>query len=117
MKVLEKAILKNGVQVQLEDWSDKNTVEYPTLYGLTIAAYPIAERSDGWTHGGEKFRLDISYNQYANYTNDMVLADYRALVNAEKSLEDLADHFYYGEKDKWRLGMATDYRPHIPSKW
>ncbi len=117
MKVLEKAILENGVHVQLEDWRDKNTAEYPTLYGLTIAAYPIAGRSDGWIYGGEKFRLEINYNQYVNYTNDMVLADYRALVNAEKSLEDLADHFYYGEKDKWRLGMATDYRPHIPSKW
>lgn len=112
MKVLEKAILKNGVQVQLEDWQNKNTAEYPALYGLTIAAYPIAERSDGyWIKGGEKFRLQISYNQYANYTNEIVLADYRALVNGEKSLEDLADYFYYGEKDKWRLGMKTDYRP------
>ena len=112
MKILEKAILKNGVHIQLEDWRENNTPKVPNLYGLTIAAYPIAERSDGyWIKGGEEFRLAISYNQYTNYTNDMVLADYKALINAEKSLEDLADRFYNGEKDKWRLGMSTNYRP------
>ena len=71
MKILEKAILKNGVHIQLEDWRENNTPKFPNLYGLTIAAYPIAERSDGyWIKGGEEFRLAISYNQYTNYTNE-----------------------------------------------
>lgn len=112
MKVLERAILKNGVEIQLEDWRENNTEKYPNSYGLCIAAYPMAKRSDGqWIKGGEKFRLQISYNPYSGYTNEMVLWDYNALISGEKSLEDLADHFSYGEKDRWRLGMDSDYTP------
>ena len=38
MKILEKATTPSGIEIQLEDWSDKNTVEYPDLYGLNIGA-------------------------------------------------------------------------------
>ena len=30
MKILEKAILKNGVHIQLEDWRENNTPNFPT---------------------------------------------------------------------------------------
>lgn len=112
MKVLEKFIMPHGVQVQLEDWHENNTPEYPDLYGFTIAAYPIALRGGKyWIKAGEKFRLDIGHNSYSGYTEEKVLADYEALKRGEKCLEDLAAHFYNHEKDKWYLGMETDYRP------
>ena len=111
MKVLEKFTMSNGVEVQLEDWHDKNTPGYPNLYGFTIAAYPVALRSGKyWITAGDKFRLQISHNPYNGYTEGKVLADFEALKRGEKSLEDLSDHFYNGEKDKWYLGMETDYR-------
>lgn len=113
MKVLEKAILKDGTPIQLEDWSEHNTTEFPNLYGLQIGAYPIAQRTGKyrWIESGDRFRLTIDCNYYMNYTNENVLEDYRALINGEKSLQDLADHFWNGEKDKWYLGMETSYRP------
>lgn len=113
MKVLEKFTMPNGVQVQLEDWHEHNTPEYPNLYGYTIGAYPIALRTGKyrWVEAGRSFRLGIDHNPYRGYTEEKVLADYEALKRGEKSLEDLADHFHNGEKDKWCLGMETDYRP------
>ena len=96
MKVLEKFTMPNGVEVQLEDWREHNKPKYPTLYGFTIAAYPVALRTGKyrWVEAGDKFRLQISHNPYTGYTEEKVLADYEALKHGEKSLEDLSDHFY-----------------------
>lgn len=112
MKVIERSITPAGVEIQLEDWAEHNTDDYPALYGLTIAAYPIAKHTSkyGWVKFGERFRLAISGNFYVNYSNDDVRADFEALKNGEKSLEDLASHFWYGEKDMWLLGMETAYK-------
>lgn len=77
MKILDKFVSGNGTVIQLEDWSEHNSPEYPELYGLCIAAYPIARNTGKY---------------------------------GEKSLEDLADHFYDGDKAKWYLGMDVEYR-------
>ena len=45
MKTIERAIMPDGTTIYLEDWSEKNTEQFPDLYGLTIAAYPIAQRT------------------------------------------------------------------------
>lgn len=106
MKIIEEAITPNGVEIRLEDWSDNNTAKYPDLYGLDIGAYPIAQRTRGyWIRGGEKFRLTISQNNYMGYTNEDVKADFEALKSGEKTLEDLASHFWYGQRDAYTLGM------------
>ena len=107
MKVLERATMPNGVKIQLEDWSEDNTQEFPNLYGLTIGAYPVSQIWDkyGIIKRGETFRLDISMSSYKGYTNQNVRKDYEALKRGEKTLEDLSDHFWDGEKDKRRLGM------------
>lgn len=44
MKILDKFVSENGTDIQLEDWSEHNSPEYPDLYGLCIAAYPIAKK-------------------------------------------------------------------------
>lgn len=106
MEVIERATMPNGIEIQLENWRENNTPEYPDLYGLVIAAYPVAQRSSGyWIKGGEKFRLHISTNRYLGYTNEMVKADFDALKSGEKRLEDLSEHFWNGKKDAYILGM------------
>ena len=109
MKIIRKDIMRNGTKIQLEDWSDHNTPDYPDLHGLTIGAYPIAINSGayGLVCSGQAFRLHIATNNFANYSSDDVAADYEALVNGTKSLEDLSAHFWNGDKDKWYLGMFT----------
>ena len=99
MKIISKGRMPNGVKIQLEDWSEDT--------GLMIGAYPIALATDkyGFVRAGELFRLSISENKYAGYTNEMVANDYNELILGTKKLEDLADHFWNGEKDKWLLGM------------
>lgn len=98
MKIIRKDTMPNGVYIQLEDWGES---------GLTIGAYPIAINSSkhGWVLQNHPFRLHIQANPHANYTNADVTADYKSLINGQKSLEDLADHFWNGDKDKWYLGM------------
>lgn len=99
MKIISKGRMPNGVKIQLEDWSEDT--------GLMIGAYPIALATGKyeWVRAGELFRLSISENKYAGYTNEMVANDYNELILGTKKLEDLADHFWNGEKDKWLLGM------------
>ena len=105
MKVMMKGVLPDGTQVQLEEWGVDDI-------HLMIAAYPIAQRTRScWQRGGERFRLQISENQYTGYTNEMVEADYFALLSGKKSLCDLAERFWNGERDKWGLGMETKQRP------
>lgn len=112
MKVLQKDIMPDGTEIQLEDWSEHNSEKYPNLYGLTIGAYPIAKNTGKyrWVESGKKFRLSISQNEYAGYTNDAVKADFEALQNGEKKLEDLSKHFWNLEKDMWYLGMNVEYK-------
>lgn len=111
MKILEKATTPNEIEIQLEDWSDQNTAEYPDLYGLTIGAYPTAKNSSKykWIEAGNKFRLGITANKYSNYSNDDVKSDFEALKSGEKILEDLAPHFWNGKKDMYLLGMVDNY--------
>lgn len=110
MTVLDRATMKDGTEIQLEDWRDHNTKEYPDLFGLEIAAFPIAQRTGKYrfVEGGRKFRLSIATNNYAGYTTDDVRADYEALKSGKKKLEDLSEHFWYGKKDMWYLGMDVE---------
>ena len=112
MKIIERATMPDGTEILLEDWSDKNTEQFPDLYGLTIGAYPIAKNTGkyGWIRSGETFRISISENKHTGCSNDDVRADFEALKNGTKSLEDLAAHFWNGEKDMWYLGMDVEYK-------
>lgn len=107
MEIIERAVMPNGTEIQLEDWSSQNTLEYPNLYGLAIGAYPIAKNTGKgrWVESGKRFRLTISYNNHSGYSNDDVKADFTALKNGKKHLEDLAARFWNGKKDMYYLGM------------
>jgi hypothetical protein len=105
-KILRRDILPNGTKIQLEDWSPCNTKEYPNLYGYTIGAYPIAKGNSYWIRAGKTFRLSISHNSYADYTGDKILQDYNDLLNGDKTLEDLAEHYDDREKARYYMGLS-----------
>lgn len=106
-KIIDKAVLSDGTKIQLEDWHSENSEKYPDLHGYTIGDYPIAKNTSrsGWIRKDETFRLGIARSEYANYTDDMVLADYEALKNGTKTLADLREHFWNREKDAFYLDL------------
>lgn len=108
-KIIDGSIMSDGTRIQLEDWHGENSKEYPNLYGYTIGAYPVAKNTNKWglIKTGKKFRLTIARNEYANYTDDMVLADYETLKNGTKTLTDLREHFWNREKDAFYLGLTN----------
>lgn len=112
MKVIERAFMPNGTKIQLEDWSENNTEEYSNLYGFQIAAYPVAKNTSKYRaiESRKIFRLTIAQNKYNGYSNKDVQVDFEALKSGEKQLEDLASHFWNGEKDMYFLGMDVLYR-------
>ena len=107
MEILDRAVMPDGTKIQLEDWHSENTEKYPDLHGYIIGAYPIAKNTNkrGLIKTGERFRLCIDRNEYAKYTDDMVLADYEALKNGTKTLADLRELFWNREKDAFYLGL------------
>lgn len=96
MRILEKSTMKNGVEIQIEDWNGK----------LSIGAYPIAKNGVGFVKYGETFRLTISENQYIGYSNDDARSDFKKLKNGEKQLENMAHLFWNRKKDAIMLGIA-----------
>ena len=109
-KIIDKAVLPNGTKIQLEDWHENNTTNYPELYGYTIAAYPVAKNSSrmGWIKVNDTFRLAIGFNKYTGYTDEKVLKDYETLKNGEKTLADLREHFNNGAKSEFYLGLINE---------
>lgn len=89
MKVLERATMPDGTEIQLEEWKNK----------LYIGAYPLARRSGKYIlmQEGEKFRLTICSKK--------PFSDFKALQEGNKILEDLSNYFWNGKKDMWYLGM------------
>lgn len=110
LNILDKSVMPDGTEIQLEDWSDRNSDKNPSLYGLTIGAYPIAQRTGkfGWKQGGKRFRLTIACNSYMGYLDEEVRSDYDALKIGSKTLQDLFEHFWNRKWDMWCLGMDVE---------
>ena len=106
MKILKRAVMPDGTEIQLEHW-DKGGFNS----GLAIGAYPMAKNTGKYRHikSGEAFRLDIHANKYRDYLDSDVRNDFEALKNAEKTLQDLSNYFWNGKKDMWYLGMDVEY--------
>ena len=104
MKVLERAKMPDGTNIQIEDWKE----DYPQSHGtLTIAAYPLAKRQGryGWVRLNEKFRLDLGHG----FSSDReVMLIYKALQNGEITLEELHEHYWNGDKDRYYMGLREE---------
>ena len=102
MKTVRETKTPDGIPLCLVDWEKEEDAEQ---YGYAIHAYPVAVNSTTWVKKGEPFLLLIFSNRYKGYTNAMVQADFEALESGIKKLEDLSEHFWYHDKDMYRLGM------------
>jgi hypothetical protein len=111
MRLIETAIMPDGTRIQLEDWSEDNS---PLTFNsnLCIAVYPISKHTTKhkWIREGEPFRLSIVGNKYLGYLDNDVRADYEALKEGRKRLEDLAEWFWEGTRAMWLLGMDVEYK-------
>ncbi len=93
MRISEKAKTPDGVPVQLEDWGD--------FY--LIGAYPVAKNYGRYEliKRGSPFRLTIK--------TSAPFSDFDNLKTGAKTIEDMAGQFWDGERDKFYLGMDTEY--------
>ena len=100
MEIIERAVMPNGTEIQLEDWSSRNTPEYPDLYGLTIGVYPIAKNNGKgrWVESGERFRLTISHNNHSGYANDDVKSGFFGIKKMGRSAWRIWPHISGTEK-------------------
>ena len=87
MKILEKATTPDGIDIQIEDWSDT----YSFMNILSIGVYPIAKQSDTvWIRPNERFRMSLGKLKNGNY-----------------KLEDLTEHFEEKANNMYYLGLLS----------
>lgn len=98
MKVLEREKTPEGVDIQIEDWTN----DYDCFKTISIVAYPIAERKPQnritWTTAGRPFRIDIN-RKWNN--NEEVMNAFELLRTGAKTIKEFADQFW----DLWHIEM------------
>ena len=98
MKILEKATTPDGIDIQIEDWSDT----YSFMNILRIGAYPIAKQSDTvWIIPNERFRMSLDKFKSDSETLEVFIK----LKNGNYELEDLTEHFEEKAKNMYYLGL------------
>lgn len=103
MKIIKRSLMPDGTDIQIEDWRN----DYPTVFKtISIAAYPKAKYGSrsGFIQRGKSFRLSMDINWSSN---NEVLAIFKCLENGEILLEDLGEHYWNGDKDKFYMGFES----------
>lgn len=96
LAILKRDNLPDGTKIQLENWDGH--------YG--IGTYPIAKNDYGYTrHKGKIFRLGLTRNMP---DNDKVEIIYKALVNGESILSQYENQFWFGDEDRYTLGLIDE---------
>jgi hypothetical protein len=100
-KIVSRNTMPDGTKIQIEDWKEV----YPDIEKtVMIAVYPIAKNDSYWIRKGESFRLQIS----RSFSSDKeVECIYQGLIDGVIKLEDLSEHYYNGDKDKFYMGMEA----------
>ena len=98
MKILEKATTPDGIDIQIEDWSDN----YSFMNILSIGVYPIAKQSDTiWIIPNKRFRMSL-----AKFKSDIeTLEVFRKLKNGSYKIEDLTEHLEEKTNNMYYLGL------------
>lgn len=98
MKVLERAKTPQGIDIQIEDWTE----DYSCFDTLSIAAYPKSERMPksrkSYVTPGETFRVSINRG-FTN--NEDVRKAFEELKQGVKTVKDFANQFW----DLWHVEM------------
>lgn len=99
MTILERAKMPDGTEIQLENWKEV----YPNIFNtLTIGAYPKAKQSRGWIRKGEPYRLDLA----RGFTSDDIVREtFNCLEHGIITLEELDDHYWNGDRDRFFMGL------------
>lgn len=96
MKILKRGAMKDGTDIQIEDWSNV----YPSEpVASTISAYPVAKRSSKQAFGpkeGQIFRLEMKFS-----SEEETEEAFGLLVSGKKRLDDCYFNFYYKEYIKF----------------
>ena len=103
MKILQKGITPDGINIQIADWKE----DYSCFKTLMIATFPIAKNTNNtWVKIGETFRLELS----RFFTSDEEVNEiFKKLEEGKIRLEELSDHFWNYKKDMFYLGMIEEY--------
>ena len=100
MKILEKATTPDGIDIQIEDWSDN----YSFMNILSIGVYPTAKQSDTvWIIPNERFRMSLDKFKSDSETLEVFIK----LKNGNYKLEDLTEHFEEKTKNMYYLGLSS----------
>lgn len=98
MKILEKATTPDGIDIQIEDWSDT----YSFMNILSIGVYPIAKQSDTiWIIPNKRFRMSLAKFKSDSETFEV----FRKLKNGSYKIEDLTEHFEEKTNNMYYLGL------------
>lgn len=88
MEILEKGILSNGTDIQIEDWS-KDFSFYS--YGSTLGTYPKSKQTLEGSFSpnlNESFRFALEFSNYAEAKEA-----FEKLISGKKKLADYKDNF------------------------
>lgn len=85
MKVLEKGVMPDGTEIQIEEWNE-NYVFMP--YGSTIGSYPISKKSHMdrpfGPRDGKEYRFSFNFQSYEE-TKEI----FNDLLSGNKALSEL----------------------------
>ena len=100
MKILEKATTPDGIDIQIEDWSET----YSFMNILSSGVYPIAKQSDTvWIIPNERFRMSLDKFKSDSETLEV----FRKLKNGNYKIEDLTEHFEKKTNNIYYLGLSS----------
>lgn len=100
-EIVRRDTMPDGTAIQIEDWKQV----YPEVEKtIKIAAYPIAKNSGYWIRQNERFRLDISRGFSTDAEVEYI---YNGLICGDIALEDLHEHYWNGDKDRYYMGMEV----------
>jgi len=89
MKVLEKGIMPDGTNIQIEEWHENYSF---MPYGSTLASYPKSKVSHEGAFapkGNEKYRFSFNFKSY-----DEAQQAFINLTNGIKTLSDFKSNIY-----------------------
>ena len=87
MEILIKAVTKDGIDIQLENWHE-NFASIP--FGSTIACYPKSKIDSSEPFGpkkGEPFRFQVDFE-----SNEAAIDAFRDILFGQKRIRDLENN-------------------------
>ena len=103
MKVLERAAMPDGTEIQMEDWH----ADYPTVFAhnASIGAYPKSKvnfKTTWFPKRGQNFRASFNFK-----TESDARQAYNDLINGNKTLVDFVELMW--DRSRYRAAITGNY--------